>query len=75
MEIPIFNSLFDHRVRYEKFNNIDFTKLNNLKFQKIDNNKFPINKILKKIPDNNSLFETILVTANDTLVNLFLKKK
>jgi 1-deoxy-D-xylulose-5-phosphate reductoisomerase len=27
------------------------------------------------IPKNISLFETVLVTANDTLVDLFIKKK
>ena len=31
--------------------------------------------ILKKIPKKNSLFETIIVSANDKLVDLFLKKK
>ena len=30
---------------------------------------------LKKIPKNISLFETVLVSANDSLVELFLKKK
>ena len=32
-------------------------------------------QILKTLPEKNSLFETILVSANDELVNLFLKKK
>ena len=32
-------------------------------------------QILKTLPGKNSLFETILVSANDELVNLFLKKK
>tara|TARA_Y100000992_G_C20938228_1_gene337772 strand:- start:256 stop:564 length:309 start_codon:yes stop_codon:yes gene_type:complete len=49
--------------------------MNNLNFQKIDDKRFPIKKILKEIPKNDSLFETILVSANDTLVELFLKKK
>ena len=31
--------------------------------------------LLKKIPKKNSLFETVIVSANDTLVDLFLKKK
>ena len=30
--------------------------------------------LLKKIPERNSLFETVIVSANDTLVDLFLKK-
>ena len=49
--------------------------MTNLNFQKIDDKKFPIKKILKEIPINDSLFETILVSANDTLVDLFLKQK
>ena len=32
-------------------------------------------KILKYLPRNTSLFETILVTVNDFLVNKFLNKK
>ena len=32
-------------------------------------------KLLKMLPDKNSLFETVIVSANDTLVNLFLNKK
>ena len=32
-------------------------------------------KLLKKLPNKSSLFETIIVSANDTLVNLFLSKK
>ena len=32
-------------------------------------------KILKLLPPKNSLFETVMVSANDTFVNLFLDKK
>ena len=32
-------------------------------------------KLLNLIPFKNSLFETIIVSANDTLVDLFLNKK
>ena len=32
-------------------------------------------KLLKILPDKNSLFETVIVSTNDTLVNLFLSKK
>ena len=74
MQIPIFNSLYDHHHNF-KFKKINFEKLNKLNFQKIDFKKFPINKILNKIPDNDSLFNTVLISANDTLVYLFLNKK
>ncbi len=76
MEIPIFNTL-----NKKKNMNISFTKginlkvLNNLKLSTINMNKFPLINVLKHIPDKNSLFETIIVSANDELVNLFLKKK
>ena len=74
MEIPIFNSLNYNHHNFV-FENIDFKKLNKLNFQKIDYKKFPINKILSKIPDNDSLFNTVLISANDTLVDLFLNNK
>ena len=32
-------------------------------------------KILKNLPKNHSLYETVIVSANDTLVDLFLSKK
>ena len=74
MQIPIFNSLYvdSYNVEFEKLN---FEKLNKLNFQKIDYKKFPINKIINKIPDNDSLLNTVLISANDTLVDLFLNKK
>ena len=74
MQIPIFNSLYNHNKDFI-FEKINFRKLNQLKFQKINYKKFPINKILNMIPDNDSLLNTVLITANDTLVELFLKKK
>ena len=73
MQIPIFNSLYNHRHSF-KFEKINLEKLNKLNFQKIDFKKFPINQILNKIPDNDTLFNTVLISANDTLVN-FLNKK
>ena len=38
-------------------------------------NEFPFVNIIKNLPKKNSLFETILVAANDEYVNLFLSKK
>ena len=49
--------------------------MNNLNFQKIDKLKFPVFKLLNRLSSIDSLHETILVSANDTLVDLFLKKK
>ena len=75
MKIPIFNSLEKNNDKEMKFEKINFDKLNKLNFQKIDYKRFPINLILNKIPSKDSLFETIVVSANDTLVELFLEKK
>jgi len=54
---------------------LDVKKLNNLELEKINKNKFPLTKVINQLPDKSSLFETILVVSNDTLVNLFLNKK
>tara|TARA_B110000027_G_C16113245_1_gene298852 strand:- start:742 stop:1920 length:1179 start_codon:yes stop_codon:yes gene_type:complete len=76
MEIPIFNSLYlDNLNKKAKTQEIDFKKINNLNFTKVCKSQFPTIKLLKKIPTNISLFETVLVSANDTLVELFLNKK
>ena len=74
MQIPIFNSLYNKNENF-KFEKINFNKLNQLDLQKINFKKFPINKILNKIPNNDSLLNTVLISANDTLVDLFLKNK
>ena len=55
--------------------NLEIQKLNNLALKNVDNIKFPVVKILKKLPKNNSLFETALVTTNDELVKMYLRKK
>ena len=77
MDIPIYNTLnLDNKMFKSKNNQgIDIKKLNNLAFKNVDKNKFPVVNILKKLPNKNSLFETALVTANDHLVQLYLKRK
>jgi 1-deoxy-D-xylulose-5-phosphate reductoisomerase len=75
MKIPIFNSLYDdnnHKIKTDKLN---INKLNFLDLKKVDNNKFPSIKIIKKLQNKDSLLETIIVLANDELVDLFLLKK
>ena len=74
MEIPIFNSLYDSN-RHIRSKKIDLKILNNLEFKKIDSNRFPVVKLLKKLPEKNSLFETALVSVNDKLVKLFLNNR
>ena len=75
MKIPIFNSIYLNTDKSIQSKKIDIKKLNNLNLKKIDVKKFPLLKILNLIPEKNTLFETIVVSANDELVNLFLKKK
>tara|TARA_Y200000002_G_scaffold381397_1_gene395339 strand:+ start:695 stop:1858 length:1164 start_codon:yes stop_codon:yes gene_type:complete len=75
MKIPIFNSIYFNTNKSIQSKKIDIEKLNNLNFKNIDEKKFPFLKILNSIPEINTLFETIVVSANDELVNLFLKKR
>jgi len=75
MKIPIFNSFYSNFEKKIKTKKINLNILNNLKFKEIDTVKFPALKILKKMPNSDSLFETVIVSANDKLVNLFLNKK
>ena len=74
MKIPIFNSLYSSENTI-KSNNIDLDILNKLDLQKIDSKRFPIIKVIDKLPERSSLFETILVSINDKLVDLFLNNK
>ena len=75
MRIPINNSLYDNHEKSIKTDPINIKKLNFLNFNKVDANKFPSIKILKKLKNKESFLETIIVLANDELVNLFLLKK
>ena len=76
MKIPIFNTIQSELNKTSlKTKDIDIKKLNMLNLKKINDKKFPLVSILKLLPKRNSLFETILVAANDQLVNLFLNKK
>ena len=74
MKIPIFNSLYSSN-KIINSKKLDFKSLNNLDFRNVNFQKFPIVKVLKILPDNSSLFETILVSINDKLVELFLNNK
>ncbi len=75
MKIPIFNTLYFNLDKKIYSKPIDFKKLNSLNLQNINLIRFPMVKILKYLPKNNSLFETVIVSANDCLVELFLNKK
>ena len=75
MEIPIFNSLY-HEENYKiKSKNLNLEILNNLELKKADVKRYPSIKILNNLTNKDSLFETVIVSANDKLVDLFLKNK
>jgi len=75
MEIPIFNSIYPNDKKYFKSNKIDFNKLNNLRLQDISSSRYPITNILKLLSNKHSLFETVVTSVNDEIVNEFLDKK
>ena len=75
MEIPIFNSIYHMSNTPYKAINVNFDKLNQLNFSKVNKKKFPLIEVLSLIPKKISLFETVLVSANDELVRLYLNKK
>ena len=74
MKIPIFNSLYSSN-NFINSKKLDFKILNNLDLKKIDHKRFTVIKILNKLPEKSSLYETILVSINDKLVELFLDNK
>ena len=75
MKIPIFNSFYSMHEKKIRTQKLNFNLLSKLNFTNVDTTKFPVVKILKKMPHNDSLFETVIVSANDKLVDLFLRKK
>jgi 1-deoxy-D-xylulose-5-phosphate reductoisomerase len=75
MSIPIFNTLYSKDMKNLKSKKINIQKLNNLDLKKVDKKKFPVINILKRMSHKSSFLETILVAANDVLVELFLDKK
>ena len=75
MRIPIFNSLYLNNNKKLNSNKININSLNNLNFKIIELKRFPMVKLLNFLPSKQSLFETVIVSANDTLVELFLNNK
>ena len=75
MKIPIFNTIFQKNEKKFKSKKINIDILNNLELSDVDNKKFPVINLLKDMSKELSLFETVIVSANDELVDLFLKDK
>ena len=75
MKIPIYNSIYYKKDKIFKNIPLNLNILNNLNLKKVEENKFPLVRLIKKLPNNPSLFETVLITINDYLVYKFLEKK
>ena len=71
MKIPIFNTIYSNSNEKLITKKINFNILNNLKFDRVNSKRYPMTNLLKLLPNKISLFETIIVAANDTLVELF----
>jgi len=72
MKIPIQNTLYEGFSKKIKTNKIDIKKLNNLNLTKVNKKKFPFVDIIKNMPNKTSLYETVLVSANDEYVKQYL---
>ena len=74
MQIPISNSIYmgSKNKKFIKVKRINLDILNSLNLQNVNVKKFPVINLLKKIPEKDSLFETVLISINDELVNLFV---
>ena len=75
MKIPIFNTLYSNQCKKINTKKLNVNILNNLKFNTPEAKRYPMIKLLKLLPSKNSLYETVIVSANDCLVDLFLKEK
>ncbi len=75
MSIPIFNSIYSEHEKKIITNKVDFEILNNLNLNHVDKKRFPTVNILNQLNNKDSLFETVIVSANDCLVKLFLENK
>ena len=75
MKIPIYNSIYYKKNEIFKSRSLNLKILNNLDLREVEKTKFPLVKLLDKLPNKSSLFETVLITINDFFVYKFLEKK
>ena len=74
MKIPISNAL-NIKNKYKKNLSNHVIDFNKIRFEIPKINNFPVLSVLKLMPDNSSYFETILITLNDLLVEMYLEGK
>ena len=75
MSIPIQNSIEILKNKFFLSKGLNFKILNKINFSKVNLKKFPLVKLLRKLPNENTLYETILLSINDFFVLKFLEKK
>ena len=75
MKIPIFNTLYFNTNKTINTSELNLGTLNNLNLIKIDSRRYPMIKLLNLLTEKHTLYDTIVVSANDVLVELFLQKK
>tara|TARA_B100001250_G_C19781178_1_gene781943 strand:+ start:797 stop:1963 length:1167 start_codon:yes stop_codon:yes gene_type:complete len=74
MTVPIINSMYMNEKKFiYNDGNLKFHLLNGLNFINPDKKKFPVIKLLSRIKNKSSFFETIIIAINDFLVNKYLK--
>ena len=75
MKIPIYNSIYFNQNSYLKTNKLNLNILNDLNIKAANYKKFKLLNILNKLPNNETLFETVLITINDFFVSKYLKEE
>ena len=75
MKIPIFNTIYSNTDKTIKSDKLNINLLNNLNLRQVDKKRYPIIKLLNLLPNEHTLFDTVIGSANDILVELFLKKR
>ena len=75
MKIPISNALGIKNSNKTNVVKRNLQKLNDLNFKLPKKKNFPVISILDMLPDKTSYFETILITINDALVEMYLNGK
>ena len=75
MKIPIFNTIYSNNDKTIRSDKLNINVLNNLNLRQVNNKRYPIIKLLKLLPEEHTLFDTVIVSTNDILVELFLKKR
>ena len=75
MTIPIFNSLYTQSKKKIYSKPLNINVLNNLSLKPVDKKIFPVVRIIQTLTENDSLYDTVIVSANDRLVHKFLINK